>query len=82
MDRAVLDAYGWTDIPTTCEFFALHPDDEPDPDPSPARNENPTATAGPTPSTTKSSPASSTSTPTAPTAEQEGRLRDEQLQIP
>jgi hypothetical protein len=21
MDRAVLDAYGWTDIPTTCEFL-------------------------------------------------------------
>ncbi len=32
MDRAVLDAYGWTDIPTGCDFFPLHPDDEPDPD--------------------------------------------------
>ena len=21
MDRAVLDAYGWTDIPTDCEFL-------------------------------------------------------------
>ena len=28
MDRAVLDAYGWTDIPTDCDFFPLHPDDE------------------------------------------------------
>ena len=38
MDRAVLDAYGWTDIPTTCDFFPLHPDDEPDPDsPRPKR---------------------------------------------
>ena len=30
MDRAVLDAYGWTDIPTACDFFPLHPDDDPD----------------------------------------------------
>ena len=38
MDRAVLAAYGWTDIPTTCDFFPLHPDDEPDPDsPRPKR---------------------------------------------
>ena len=38
MDRAVLDAYGWADIPTTCDFFSLHPDDEPDPDsPRPKR---------------------------------------------
>ena len=28
MDRAVLDAYGWTDIPTECEFFPEHEDDE------------------------------------------------------
>ena len=28
MDRAVLDAYDWTDIPTDCDFFPLHPDDE------------------------------------------------------
>lgn len=28
MDRAVLDAYGWTDIPTTCEFILDHDDDE------------------------------------------------------
>ena len=34
MDRAVLDAYGWTDIPTACNFFRLHPDDEDDPNPS------------------------------------------------
>lgn len=30
MDRAVLDAYGWTDIPTTCEFILDHEDDEDD----------------------------------------------------
>ena len=35
MDRAVLDAYGWTDIPTDCDFFPLHPADEPDSSPSP-----------------------------------------------
>jgi len=28
MDRAVLDAYGWTDIPTTCEFLLDYEDDE------------------------------------------------------
>ena len=28
MDRAVLDAYGWTDVPTDCNFFPLHSDDE------------------------------------------------------
>ena len=27
MDRAVLDAYGWTDIPTDCEFLPEHEDD-------------------------------------------------------
>ena len=34
MDRAVLAAYGWNDIPTACDFFPLHPDDEADPNPS------------------------------------------------
>ena len=28
MDRAVLDAYGWTDIPGECEFFPEHEDDD------------------------------------------------------
>lgn len=28
MDRAVLDAYGWTDIPTDCEFILDYEDDE------------------------------------------------------
>lgn len=28
MDRAVLHAYGWTDIPTDCDFFPLHPEDD------------------------------------------------------
>lgn len=28
MDRAVLDAYGWTDIPTDCEFLLDHEVDE------------------------------------------------------
>ena len=30
MDRAVLAAYGWTDIDTTCEFLPEHPDDPAD----------------------------------------------------
>lgn len=28
MDRAVLDAYGWTNIPTTCEFLLDYEDEE------------------------------------------------------
>lgn len=28
MDRAVLDAYGWTDIPTDCEFLLDHEIDD------------------------------------------------------
>ena len=28
MDAAVLHAYGWTDLDTTCDFFPDHPDDE------------------------------------------------------
>ena len=28
MDRAVLDAYGWTDIPTDCEFLLDYEVDE------------------------------------------------------
>ena len=28
MDRAVLDAYGWTDIPTDCDFFLDYEIDE------------------------------------------------------
>jgi hypothetical protein len=30
MDRAVLDAYGWTDIPTDCEFLLDYEDEEED----------------------------------------------------
>jgi len=30
MDRAVLDAYGWTDIPTACEFLLDYEEDEDD----------------------------------------------------
>ena len=29
MDRAVLAAYGWTDIPTACQFVLDYEDDEP-----------------------------------------------------
>jgi len=34
MDRAVLDAYGWSDVPTRCEFL-LDYEDEEDEEPSP-----------------------------------------------
>ncbi len=30
MDRAVLDAYGWTDVSTACEFLLDHDDGEAD----------------------------------------------------
>jgi hypothetical protein len=30
MDRAVLDAYGWTDVPTNCEFLLDYDDDNDD----------------------------------------------------
>lgn len=30
MDRAVLDAYGWTDIPTDCEFILDYEEEEDD----------------------------------------------------
>lgn len=30
MDRAVLDAYGWTDIPTECEFLLDYEDEDDD----------------------------------------------------
>lgn len=34
MDRAVLDAYGWNDVPVTCEFVEENPEDE-DAEPEP-----------------------------------------------
>ena len=64
MDRAVLDAYGWTDLKPTCEFLLDYEDDE-DQELATSNQELPTrrsaspgATAGPTTSATKSSPAS------------------------
>ena len=33
MDRAVLDAYGWSDIPTDCEFIADYVEEGPDGEP-------------------------------------------------
>ena len=44
MDRAVLDAYGWNDIPTDCEFLLDYEIDEE----VGALRRNPTATAGQT----------------------------------
>ena len=60
MDRAVLDAYGWTDLQPTCEFLLDYEEDE-DEDESAraaaaARSRG--VTAGPTTSATRSSPAS------------------------
>jgi hypothetical protein len=37
MDRAVLDAYGWTDIPTDCEFLLDYEDEEDDEAPGKGR---------------------------------------------
>jgi hypothetical protein len=42
MDRAVLDSYGWTDIPTDCEFRLDYEDDETDDeDPSKRQRKKP-----------------------------------------
>ena len=62
MDRAVLDAYGWHDISTDCEFrldYAIDEDEW-------SRRKKPTSIAGPTPPATRSSPASWNSTPPVP----------------
>jgi hypothetical protein len=40
MDRAVLDAYGWTDIQPTCEFI-LDYEEEEDADAGPSRRRKP-----------------------------------------
>ena len=39
MDRAVLDAYGWTDIPTACEFRLDYEEDEDEPEPTGRRRQ-------------------------------------------
>ena len=41
MDRAVLDAYGWTDIQPACEFILDHEDDEDDADGKPSKRKKP-----------------------------------------
>ena len=41
MDRAVLDAYGWTDIQPTCEFILDYEDDADDTDGQPSRKKKP-----------------------------------------
>lgn len=41
MDRAVLDAYGWTDLETTCEFLLDYEEDEDEDDGSPRRRKKP-----------------------------------------
>ena len=41
MDRAVLDAYGWTDIQTTCEFILDYEDDADDTNGRPSRKKKP-----------------------------------------
>jgi len=44
MDRAVLDAYGWTDIPTACEFlldYEEEDEDDADPTATPRRRKKP-----------------------------------------
>jgi hypothetical protein len=34
MDRAVLDAYGWADLSTSCEFLPIHPADDGEEEPT------------------------------------------------
>ncbi|MBD2018553.1 N-6 DNA methylase [Microcoleus sp. FACHB-53] len=41
MDRAVLDAYGWTDIPTDCEFLLDYEEEEDDEDSSKRQKKKP-----------------------------------------
>ena len=60
MDRAVLDAYGWTDIPTDCDFLLDYEIDEA----TWGRKKKPYRYRWP-PSETRCSPASSPSTPNA-----------------
>ena len=71
MDRAVLDAYGWTDLKPTCEFLLDYEDDEDQElatstGTPPRRSASPGATAGQTTSATKSSPAFWNSTASGP----------------
>ena len=62
MDRAVLDAYGWTDIPTDCDFLLDYEIDEA----TWGRKKKPYRYRWPDSVRTRSSPASSPSTPNAP----------------
>jgi hypothetical protein len=41
MDRAVLDAYGWTDIPTDCEFLLDYEEEDDDEDSSKRQKKKP-----------------------------------------
>jgi len=70
MDRAVLDAYGWTDLKPTCKFLLDHEDEEGQQpatsNSQPAAGASPGATAGPTTFATKSSPASWSSIASGP----------------
>ena len=59
MDRAVLDAYGWTDLKPTCEFILDYEEEEDDDLASRAGKRSHGATDGPMNSAMKSSPASS-----------------------
>ena len=62
MDRAILDAYGWTDISTDCEFLLDYEIDQA----TWGRKKKPYRYRCRTPSETRCSPASSPSTPNAP----------------
>lgn len=41
MDRAVLDAYGWTDIQPTCEFILDYEDEDDETDGKPNKKKKP-----------------------------------------
>ena len=53
MDRAVLNAYGWTDIQTTCDFLLDYEDEEDEGIARLAERKNRGGIAGPTKSAMK-----------------------------
>jgi len=53
MDRAVLDAYGWTDIQPRCQFILDYEDEDDDTPGQPSAARSPGATAGQTRSATR-----------------------------
>ena len=57
MDRAVLDAYGWTDLQPTCDFLLDYEEDEDEDEAAAGSARSRGVTAGRTTSATKCWPA-------------------------